>query len=269
MKLRLVPSTHCLLQSLPLKSEPLSAVCGTSDLIEFVEYYSICYGQDELELFREYVQKFGVVKTAEEIYNATSYSSGESLSRLGGTLKHAFAFDRTLTVLTGFDNVNALGLPYLLEAAVDLDSAIELLAMRRYKLSTQVLRSSLEAAVAHAYFSTTGLTYESLEKLQPKLPSMNDRKRGMLSHLTAFKVLTQVEAQKIASAYRCLNAAVHSQFQYLEMRFEEFSHADFFSRTLKHIEEVSILCLVVMLNMQRMRIHGPINIAPLYATKTY
>lgn len=269
MKLGLIPSTHYLLQSLPLKDEPLSEIYNGSDFIEFIEHYSISYAQDELELFLEYVKKFGVVDTAKEIFNDKDFSQGKPIPRLTAALKHAFAFDRILTVLTGFDDVNALHLPYLLESAMDLDAAIELLVRRRFKLSAQALRSSLECVVAHAYFSTTGATYDALENLRPKLPSMNDRRRGMLSHLTKFKVLAQTDAQKIASVYRVLSEAVHSQFQFLDMKFEEFSHADSFLRTLEHIEEVSIIGLIVVLNMERMWIHGPVDIAQLYAAGAY
>lgn len=268
MKLGLIPSTHSLLQSLPLKDEPLSEVCSSSDVIEFVEYYSVSYAEDELELFTEYVHRLGIVDIVGNDFTG-QVAQSRSIPGLGGALKHAFAFDRMLTVMTGFDNVNALGLPYLLEACMDLNSAIELLVKGRLKLSAQALRSSLEAAVAHAYFSTTGLTYDTLENLQPKLPSMNDNKRGMLSHLAKFKVLNQPEVHKIASVYRRLSAAVHSQFQYLDMKFEDDSYENSVFRTIKDIEEVAILCLVVILNMQRMWIHGPVDIAPLFAAGAY
>jgi hypothetical protein len=253
-------SPHPVPSVLPFADEQLEAICSTSDVVTFVENYTIYFGDDEATLFVAYVQESGLLEMATTLF---PQSAREARAASVGALKHSFAYNRLLHALAGQDDVNALRLPYLMETEVDLACSLLLTAKGYYKQSAQLLRSALEAVITHAYYSVLGIQYDEL--CNQHTPPMNDRKRGMLNHLSVFGLLNSVEAEAISTLYKELSAATHSQYRCLSIKFEETLETENFLQLIRHVRAVSTACLSVILSMDQMEVHGVIG--PRYAPK--
>ncbi len=130
-----------LLDSEPLINESLDSIDESSDIVEFVEYYTFELNEDEAELFCDYIDGTSLLTTT------CIATMGEDIEEITvGTLKYTFAYNRFLEMFIGVDDINSCGIPYLLEAQTDISSALILLSKQYYKQTNQMLRSALESA---------------------------------------------------------------------------------------------------------------------------
>jgi len=236
---------HHLLSRLPLLDENFEQLNPSSDVVDFVEYYTICLGDDELELFTTYVRKSNLIPFIEK-------AAPDLHAALVGSLKHTFAYSRILTALAGEDDVNAWGIPYLMEADTDIESALLLMSNGYHKPTLQMLRTALEASITHAYLTVIGVTYDDLPTHY--IPPMKDRKRGMINRLVAIRVLTSEQARSVSTLYCDLSNATHSQYKYLHNKFEEVNERAILANTISIIRSVAICCITVMLQMTRLHL---------------
>lgn len=239
------------LKNLPFQGELLESISNKSDCIKFLDDFTIYYADDDCILFLEYVQESGLMEEAPKFFKD---SSREALKSTVGALKHSFACKRLLTAISGFDRINALGLPYMFEGENDLDLAVQLFSKRRYKMATHSLRSALEATVTHVFFTLKGVKYDDL--CYTKIPPMSNRNCGMLDYLTETDFFSPAKAKSIYLLYRELSNATHSQYKYIDTKFEHISKPEIYMRLLKLIREVSIHCLWVMLIMSFLEANG-------------
>jgi len=244
-------SDTLLLASLPYSNEQIDGICTRSDLIDFIECYSTSFDEDEVNLFVAYVHNSGLLEAMAKLF---AEDNEKATSETVGTLKHVFAYGRVLSALAGRDFINAWGIPYLMEADADLNCSLLLLQKGHYKQSAQLLRSALEAAVIHAYFSISGVSYDDLSNRE--IPPLKDRRRGMLNRLVTSGLLCSAEAGLVSDLYRNLSAAVHSQYKYLTVKFEELFEPERFVLLLGLLRDVSIACLTIMENMRRVEENG-------------
>lgn len=235
--------------------EPLDSICETSDVIEFVLDYTVAFDENEVDLFSSYVSDSGLLIFARE---KLKDSSDRTIALIVGTLKYSFSYDRLLMGFTAIDGINALGLPHLIEASSDLDCAVLLLANRRYKIAMQTLRSALECAIVHVYFSISGVSYDDLN--ERRIHPMKDKKRGMLNYLVEFEILQPKEAEELSFLYGVLSSATHSEYKYLDFKFEDSLSDDAFFNCLGLFREVCSFCIGLMLKMNEMRLHGIVNL---------
>lgn len=248
---------------LPLADERIDVISIQSDVADFIEAHShYPLEEDETRLFVAFVRNSRLLEVATK--QSVEYGSAAEAQTVGA-LKHVYAYRSILSMLAGVDDVNALGLPYLMEAEDDLQCALLLLGSCHYKQSVQLLRSALETAVAHAYFSISGVMYDDLP--HQRIPSMN----GMLDRIVTFGLLGAVQAVTIHALYTELSSATHSQYKYLSVKFEEIHGPDRFLQAIGHVRAVSITCLLVMLNMTRLDAYCALKPSPIFcgvATQT-
>jgi hypothetical protein len=246
-------SETLLLASLPFSNEQIDGICARSDVIDFIECYSTCFDEDEANLFVAYVHDSGLLETAAKLFAG---DNEKVTLKTVGTLKHVFAYGRVLSALAGRDSINAWGIPYLMEADADLACSLLLTREGHFKQSAQILRSALEAAVIHAYFTISGVSYDDLSNRE--IPPLKDQRHGMLNRLITAGLLCSPEAGAISNLYQNLSAATHSHYKYLTVRFEETFETEQFILLLGLIRRVSIACLTIMLNMMRVEKNGQI-----------
>lgn len=244
MKRHVNSIANSLIKALPFKDEPLGRICQASDVIDFVEYYTIYLGVDEVSLFSSYVHDLKLYEVIGKLFPDPEEAM---LEKTVGALKHTFAYERILEGLSGRDEVYAVDLPYLDEANSDLTCALLLIANDRHKAAAHSLRSALEVAVAHAYLSVKCLVYEDLRNWL--IPPMKDKKRGMLNYLVEFEFISACQAEEVSSLYRDLSAATHSQHRYLVRNLEQPSEAGIFLRSLQNVREVSSSCIALIIRM--------------------
>lgn len=232
-------------------NELLEEVSSESDFIRYVEdeLGYLLWWEDGVELFINFVQETDLLKSSCELLKNHSPSEAQIV----GALKHPFVFGRVLTGMSGEDDANVLGIPHAFECYDDLVFSLQLASMTRYKQAQQSLRSALELAVCHAYFSVAGADYDDLP-LTP-IPPMKDRKRGMLNRLLACRRIEKEVAEGVVSIYGELSLATHSHYKYLNFRFEQIDEAEQFQRFLENLGVVSRLCLAVALSVKSITLY--------------
>lgn len=250
MSRRPLPSSDVVLQCFPFVDEKLETICDTSDLLEFLDWHTLYFCNEQVAEFLTYVHDTALLKLGQQISRG---ATNELEMTVVGALKHSFAYRQIVDGLVGLDELNIGGLPYLVEACTDIECSLLLLSKGHHKQSVQLLRSALEAVVTHAYFSTAGVTYDDLPN--QRTPPMNNDGRGMLNHLEAIGLLSEIDAKEISTLYGELSAATHSQYKYLSVKFEVVSKVVVFAQSIRHLRDVCITCMSVILNMDRMDIH--------------
>ncbi len=239
-----IPKEMLLLTSGPsFSQEQLCDVSPASDFIRYVEAdlgYDL-FWENNVELFIGLVNESGLINAAHRVLG-----SGASIEpMIVQVLKYAFVFRLALNGLSSEDDANVLGLPHAFEACDDLECAMKLAADGHYKQSLQTLRSALELSVCHAYFSVAGLHYEELEATI--VPPLKDRRRGMINRLLSCRRITTQAAEEIASTYSELSHATHSNYRYLNSKFEEEDEGTKLLCFLSNLCVVSHLCTQTVL----------------------
>jgi hypothetical protein len=226
--------------------ESLDCITQESDFLQYVEdRISYCSWEDEVLLFNNFVRGSGLLYSVERLYKDDVPSA---ITATVGLLKYPFVFQRLLAFHAGVDSTNVWGLPYLIESENDLDCSLLLIRTGHYKQAVQLLRSALEAAVAHAYLSTAGVQYDDL--CHQIIPPLKDRKRGMLNRLVAVRRLEASVATVISRLYSELSSAMHSQYKYLTVKFEETIETEDFIDALTIYSSVSRCCTCILLSME-------------------
>lgn len=196
---------------LPFSDEHIDDINLSSDFFLFLDFYGLYYVPDPLEEFQNHVQTFRLDKFPK-------YLS----ARIGRIIKYTFAI-QWLVVLNP-DEAGVHDFPYLVEIQNDIEYTILLAHKKQLKLSLQLLRNVLELIVIHLYFIYSGKTYDDIKNVI--IPSMRRIKTGMLVQLINKQILGETEAAKIGELYGFLSSAVHSQFNFLHYRFEEYVESD-------------------------------------------
>lgn len=244
---------HPLVRLLPFSDERLAEINVDSDFLSFLEFYSLPFGYDEFLHFKNYIQEHNVMAILEE---APKSESSKIELRLIGAVKHTFAYGRLLTTLAGRDDLNASEIPHLFESEEDMDAIFSLLKARRYKNVDQLLRSVLELAVRHAYFSLEHSF--SPENHKTNSLSITNEKDGLVKRLMKKKLLTDSEGKFIIALYRRLSIAIHSGCRYLTYPEEPVNQNKLFLESLSNMQDVSLSCMHIILNMMRVDLNNMI-----------
>ncbi|AFK63945.1 hypothetical protein TKWG_21210 [Advenella kashmirensis WT001] len=244
---------HPLIRSLPFSDELLAEINADSDFLSFLEFYSLPFGYDEFFHFKNYIQERNVTAILEE---APKSESSKIELRLIGAVKHTFAYGRLLTTLAGRGDLNALEIPHLFESEDDLNATFSLLKAHRYKNVDQLLRSVIELAVRHAYFSLEN-SFSSENHKTKSLSITNDRD-GLVTKLISKKLLNNNEGKFIIALYRRLSIAIHSGYRYLTYPEEPVNQNKLFLQSLSNMQDVSLACIYIILNMMRVDLNNNI-----------
>jgi len=244
---------HPLISYLPFSDELLSEINADSDFLSFLEFYSLPFGYDEFLHFKNYIQEHNVTAILEE---APKSESSKIELRLIGAVKHTFAYGRLLTTLAGRDDLNASEIPHLFESEDDMNAIFSLLKARRYKNVDQLLRSVLELAVRHAYFSLEHSF--SPENHKTNLLSITKNRDGLVKKLISKKLLNNNEGKFIIVLYRRLSIAIHSGCRYLTYPEEPVNQNKLFLQSLSNMQDVSLACIYIILNMMRVDLNNNI-----------
>lgn len=148
---------------------------------------------------------------------------GQSLSEAGllkkkmsSVLRYTFTLNEIVRSILSEDMINVLHFPYLLEAMQDLDGGILLSLNGCYKQAHILLRSALETALAHYFYSASGVGYEDIIfKEDFRLPAFRFRPGNMLSSLQETKSIDDELFELLNNCYGCLNKFVHSSIDVL------------------------------------------------------
>jgi hypothetical protein len=96
------------------------------------------------------------------LYITFKESSSAPVSKIVQALKYLFTIKRFLQGLVADDSVFSYHLPFLAEAAYDLECSLILVEAGYFKQSLQTLRNVIESILTHAYFALKDLDYEEL-----------------------------------------------------------------------------------------------------------
>jgi len=225
-----------------------------SDLVDFIESFTIAHGLDEQQEFLMYIEKVGFSR--ESLLHIYQEIPTDLYEKVAKTLRYHFTFHRVFAGLGGEDMLNATGLPYLYEAAEDLTCTLSLGRLKYHKQSLQMLRSALEAAVIHAYFTVKNIDYDSLTSALGNIPSMNNRTTGMLHHLLEKDFMKAVFADEIRSIYQSLSNAVHSRFPFVNTKFETDDDRDRLRYWSVQNQNVCLACIKLLLCVLKFESRG-------------
>jgi hypothetical protein len=225
------------------------------DYVDFIQTFTIYYGIDEAEEFEKFL-------TDRDFRSETlrEHVCREEIERLWSktvhTLMHSFVLSRIWDACWGFDRANMLGVPYLAEASIDLESALTLYRLNFLKACMQNLRSVLETSTIHVYLTASRIGYDDLSEKDIRFPPVTRQHDGMLTALVKEKVVDNRHASEIRHLYRRLSESVHSRFSATKVRFaeEDFAEAryrDRYSECLDHIKAVSVACTKLTLCAMR------------------
>lgn len=237
-----------LIAGIPLSDEKSLGLDPQGEYVNFIETFTIYFGQDEVNEFFRFVIEQGFVSALRPQGNLGM--APELKVPLIRALKQAFVFNRVFVGLGGEDMVNCNGLPYLDEAKLDLECALALFRLNHPKACLQVLRSVLETMVIHIYLTIKGISYDYLQINMDRFLSVTDRQNGMLAYLVDSKFIDVIFADEITRSYRILSRAVHSQF----IAIDVWLGPDFRDRAnecLGHIKTVSTICTQLTLCLLR------------------
>lgn len=120
-----------LIARVPLPDEEELRLDPQGEYTDFIEMFTIYFGQDEADEFFRFLIDRGFLNAL------PSQMHHEVMPKLKAplicALKQAFVFNRVLIGLGGEDMVNCNGLPYLYEAKLDLDCALTLFRLDSLK----------------------------------------------------------------------------------------------------------------------------------------
>jgi len=211
-------SIDLLSASFPFSSEPLELISENSDFVDFLSYFTIYFGEEESTLFRHYLEENRVTQAG--LHNVYGTFDMDLYKKIVDTTKHIFVYLRMLTGLGSQDMLNANELPYIYESESDFECSLLLFTSGKFhKQSIQMLRNAIEVVVIHSYFSFERTPYDDL-KLR-KIPSMSSTRSGMLKKLNEVGLINDTLRDEIVSLYASLSNSTHSQFSYLNTKFEE------------------------------------------------
>ncbi len=203
---------NSLFKLLPLSNESLCSIEINSDFVELCDPFPIYYldigGQGTLDQFFEYVQSL----------DFTVDSNNEKLIRI---LKYSFSIRRIIDSLSGEDMINALHMPYLYDSLNGISCSLLLAHKGHFKQAQVLLRSSLETAVAHYYFTVTNSLSleEKREEINNRIPNFGTSKNSMVKYLLEKNLLTKSLGRIIIEVYSDLNRYVHSSISVMDFDF--------------------------------------------------
>lgn len=239
---------EALIGRLPLPDEDGVRLDRNGVYVDFIETFTVYYGCDESREFVRFLREKDFSAACFKRYHVGSHDLWIKAIR---TLKHTFALKRMQVGLHGEDMVNFSGIPYLYEAMQDLDSALLLFQLRYPKECLQLLRSTLETTVIHAYLTVKRVDYDALSKADEQPPPVTEPRKGMLAFLCGADFMDRPFADEIRCIYRILSESVHSRFSVVNCRLEEEDERDLVGSCLNHIKTVSDMCTKLTLCILR------------------
>ncbi|MCW3109866.1 MAG: hypothetical protein JWQ09_4372 [Segetibacter sp.] len=188
---------------LPFKETNLYGITEDTDVIQFIDWFAFDLAFNNIEDIKEFVYTNSCYLFFKE------YSSDPILEvKLMTALIYLYASKRILQGLVADDTIFSYHLPYLAEAAFDLECSITLIETGYFKQSLQTLRNVIELTLAHAYFAVKDLDFEDLlEDTDKRIPPL----RQLIIFLRSEELLTAQLEQQIFDAYKFLSGAVHSE----------------------------------------------------------
>lgn len=225
------------------------------EFVGFIQMFTIYYGVDETEEFRNFLAdhdfRSRVLKR-----HATRTEVERLWIKTVHTMMHTFMLARIWHACWGFDRANMVGVPYLAEASLDLESVLALYRLNFLKACMQSLRAVLETCVIHLYLTASHISYDDLVDKNPRFPSVTDERSGMLATLARAGAIRVQDASEICLVYRRLSESVHSRFQAMRVRFAEEDFAaeryrDRRSECLDYIKAVSVMNMKLTLCAMR------------------
>lgn len=200
-----------LMRQVPFAVEPPSAIDDNSDFMKFGSVFDYERPIDLLDDFRELLIECFQFSLDETM------SEAPDLAGIASAAKYPFTLRRVLRGVVGEDMAFGFELPYLIEAESDFLAACTLAGHAFWKQSMQLLRSSLEVAIAHAYFGLRGDDYGRLAAVPRfRMPTFKGR-GGMLENLVQTRTIDGPFADECSRLYDELSKRVHSHIHHLSV----------------------------------------------------
>jgi hypothetical protein len=223
------------LDLLPLSSEPLVVWTKEGDLFRFLE--ALCdYAGERIDPdgtrhdvnYRDYAHNLydggreSAVQAAARFQTAAAAATPvpgavvqeitppkfEEDETFGLAAKHAVVWDSVVNVVLCDGAFYSLA--HILESGSELECSLLLAERLFYKQGIQVLRNFVEELVLPVHFCGNPAEFESWRRGEYRIPPLRDKRRGVLTRLTAAGLLTDPLADELADLYGVLNGAVHA-----------------------------------------------------------
>ena len=131
----------------------------------------------------------------------------------GQALKYLSAWDAIVSAIR--EESSAFSTSHLLEQKTDLECSVSLMEQFYYRQSIQTLRSFLETAVLQLHFCMNEGDFQSWRENKYKVPSMRQKKEGLLWRLRDDGAITADWATRAADLYAELNGFIHGSEAHL------------------------------------------------------
>jgi hypothetical protein len=229
-----------LLRRIPFSIERPADIDDDSDFMRFGNVFDYERSIDLLDDFRE------LLIECFQLSLDDTMSDAAELAEIVSAAKYPFTLRRVLRGVVGEDMAFGFELPYLVEAESDLLAACVLAGQAFWKQSTQLLRSALEVAVAHAYFGLRGDDYHFLlTSTRFRMPAFKGR-GGMLENLVQTQTIDESLAAECMTLYSELSERVHSHIHHLSVTESQHSDAVEWCQLCSKVGNV-VLRLILML----------------------
>lgn len=238
--------------SVPLKFIPFKLsnkkISSDLDVIKFLDYFTQ-YPDffDNTSDFKEYLKSNNLYLSLDKFPDKDL--KNRITNKIINALKYPFALQRMLQSLVASDTIFTFHLPYLNEAALDMEASFLLIEHGYYKQSLQSLRNVIEVTLAHAYFGLKGLDfYDIASTIDFRMPPLRGGNESLIRFLKENGIIDDNLESRIISLYKNLSGAVHSEIRTLNS-FNNKSSIDQWYNIFVKTGELNLRLILRMINV--------------------